>query len=114
MALLLVTGRCLLVRNVFFDLRYGFRTLRLNPSFSAAAALLLALGIGVNTAIFSVVNPVLLRPLPYQDSSRIMQILPVPPAKSFTGLTLFSVSPANYLDWQNQNHSFEEMAAYGG
>src|SRR5438874_6079364 len=114
MALLLVTGRCLLVRNFFFDLRYGFRTLLRNPSFSATAALLLALGIGANTAIFSVVNPVLLRPLPYQDSSRIMQIWHVPPAKSFPGLTLFSVSPANYLDWQNQNHSFEEMAAYGG
>jgi len=109
-----VTGRCLLVRNFLFDLRYGFRTLLRNPSFSITAALLLALGIGANTAIFSVVNPVLLRPLPYQDSSRIMQIWHVPPAKSFPGLRLFSVSPANYLDWQNQNHSFEEMAAYGG
>src|SRR5208282_4180683 len=67
-----------------------------------------------NTAIFSVVNAVLLRPLPYQDSSRIMQIWHVPPAKSFPGLTYFSVSPANYLDWQAQNHSFEDMAAYGG
>jgi len=102
------------VGNFFSDLRYGFRTLLRNPSFSATAALLLALGIGANTAIFSIVNPVLLRPLPYQDSSRIMQIWHVPPAKSFPGLTLFSVSPANYLDWQNQNHSFEEMAAYGG
>src|SRR5437016_12679748 len=114
MALLLVTGRCLLVRNFFFDLRYGFRTLLRNPSFSATAALLLALGIGANTAIFSVVNPVLLRPLAYQDSSRIMQIWHVPPAKSFPGLTLFSVSPATSLAWPNQNHSFAEMAAHGG
>ncbi len=102
------------MRNLFSDLRLGLRILLRNPGFSATAVLLLALGIGANTAIFSVVNAVLLRPLPYQDPSRIMQIWHVPPAKSFPGMTLFSVSPANYLDWQSQNHSFEEMAAYGG
>lgn len=102
------------MRNLFSDLRVGLRVLLRNPGFSATAILLLALGIGANTAIFSVVNAVLLRPLPYQDPSRIMQIWHVPPAKSFPGLTLFSVSPANYLDWQTQNHSFEAMAAYGG
>ena len=100
--------------SVVSDLRHGLRILLRNPGFSATAVLLLALGIGANTAIFSVVNAVLLRPLPYQDSSRIMQIWHVPPAKSFPGLTLFSVSPANYLDWKSQNHSFEAMAAYGG
>jgi putative ABC transport system permease protein len=102
------------MRNLISDLRHGFRTLVRNLGFSATAVLLLALGIGANTAIFSVVDAVLLRPLPYQDSSRIMQIWHVPPAKSFPGMTLFSVSPANYLDWQRQNRSFEEMAAYGG
>jgi putative ABC transport system permease protein len=102
------------MRNLFSDLRLGLRILLRNPGFSATAILLLALGIGANTAIFSVVNAVLLRPLPYQDPSRIMQIWHVPPARSFPGLTLFSVSPANYLDWRSQNHSFEEMAAYGG
>jgi putative ABC transport system permease protein len=102
------------MRNLFSDLRLGLRILLRNPGFSATAVLLLALGIGANTAIFSVVNAVLLRPLPYQDPSRLMQIWHVPPAKSFPGLTLFSVSPANYLDWRSQNHSFEEMAAYGG
>jgi putative ABC transport system permease protein len=112
--LFLVTRECLPIRNLVSDLRSGIRTLVRNPGFSAAAVLLLALGIGTNTAIFSVVDAVLLRPLPYQDSSRIMQIWHVPPAKSFPGMTLFSVSPANYLDWQRQNHSFEEMAAYGG
>src|SRR6266478_3329135 len=101
------------MRNLFSDLRHGLRILLRNPGFAATAVLLLALGIGANTAIFSVVDAVLLRPLPYQDSSRIMQIWHVPPAKSFPGLTLFSVSPANYLDWQSQNHSFEQMAAYG-
>jgi len=102
------------MRNLVSELRHGLRTLVRNPGFSATAVLLLALGIGANTAIFSVVDAVLLRPLPYQDSSRIMQIWHVPPAKSFPGMTLFSVSPANYLDWQRQNHSFEEIAAYGG
>ncbi len=102
------------MRNLFSDLQLGLRILRRNPGFTVTAILLLALGIGANTAIFSVVNAVLLRPLPYQDSSRIMQIWHVPPAKSFPGMTLFSVSPANYLDWRSQNHSFEDMAAYGG
>ena len=102
------------MRNLFEDLRLGFRILLRNPGFSVTAILLLALGIGANTAIFSVVNAVLLRPLPYQDPSRIMQIWHVPPAKSFPGLNYFSVSPANFLDWQRQNTSFEDMAAYGG
>jgi putative ABC transport system permease protein len=101
------------MRNLFSDLRLSFRILSRNPGFSVAAILVLALGIGANTAIFSVVNAVLVRPLPYQDPARIMQIWHVPPAKSFPGMALFSVSPANYLDWQSQNHSFEQMAAYG-
>jgi len=102
------------MRDLAFDLRFGLRVLLRSPGFSVAIVLVLALGIGANTLIFSVVNAVLLRPLPYQDSSRIMQIWHVPPAKSFPGMSLFSVSPANYLDWQSQSHSFEEMAAYGG
>ncbi len=85
------------------DLRYGFRAVRRSPGFALGAILVLALGIGANTAIFSIVNAALLRPLPYEDSSRLMQVWHVPPAKSFPGLTLFSVSPANYLDWQRQN-----------
>ena len=101
------------MRKFVSDLGLGLRILRRNPGFAATAILLLALGIGANTAIFSVVNAVLLRPLPYQDPSRLMQIWHVPPAKSFPGLKYFTVSPANYLDWQSQNHSFEDMAAYG-
>jgi putative ABC transport system permease protein len=101
------------MRNLLADLRYSFRNLRRSPGFTLAAIVVLALGIGANTAIFSIVNAVLLRPLPYPDSSRIMQIWHVPPAKSFPGISLFSISPANYLDWQTQNHSFEAMAAYG-
>jgi putative ABC transport system permease protein len=102
------------MRNFVSDLRLGLRLLLRNPGFAATAILLLALGIGANTAIFSVVNAVLLRPLPYQDPSRLMQVWHVPPAKSFPGMTTFSVSPANFLDWQRQNTSFEDMAAYGG
>jgi predicted permease len=101
------------MRNLVADFRFGLRILLRNPGFTLAAIVVLALGIGANTAIFSIVNAVLLRPLPYQDASRIMQVWHVPPAKSFPGLSLFSVSPANYLDWQDQNRSFEQMAAYG-
>ena len=101
------------MRDLLSDLRFSLRILRRNPGFSAAAAIVLALGIGANTAIFSVVNAVLLRPLPFDDPSRIMQVWHVPPAKSFPGLTMFSVSPANYLDWRSQSSSFEHMAAYG-
>jgi putative ABC transport system permease protein len=101
------------MRNWLADLRFGLRALRRSPGFALGAILVLALGIGANTAIFSIVNAALLRPLPYDDPSRLVQVWHVPPPKSFPGLTLFSVSPANYLDWQQQSNSFESMAAYG-
>jgi len=102
------------MRNWIADLRFGLRVLRRNPGFTLGAILVLALGIGANTAIFSIVNAAMLRPLPYDDASRLMQVWHVPPAKSFPGLTLFSVSPANYLDWKAQSTSFESMSVYGG
>jgi putative ABC transport system permease protein len=101
------------MRNWIADLRHGLRVLRRNPCFTLGAILVLALGIGANTTIFSIVNATMLRPLPYDDASRLMQVWHVPPAKSFPGLTLFSVSPANYLDWKAQSTSFESMSVYG-
>jgi len=94
------------------DLTYGIRTLRARPTFAALAVLMLALGIGANTAIFSVVNAVLLRPLPFKDSDRLVRIWHTPPAKSFPGMDKFSVSAANYIDWKRDNHVFDDMAIY--
>jgi predicted permease len=90
------------LNRLFQDLRFGLRQLARAPGFTAVAVITLALGIGANAAIFSVVNTVLLRPLPYQDDSRLVVILR-------EGRN--PVSPANFLDWQNQNHVFEPMGA---
>jgi predicted permease len=84
------------------DLRYGARTLRRTPGFTTVAVLALALGIGANTAIFSVVNAVLLRPLGYRDPARLLTLL-------HHGRD--PVSPADYVDWREQSGSFEAMGA---
>src|SRR2546422_5502634 len=95
----------------FQDLRYALRVMRLNPGFTAGVVLVLALGIGVNTAICTVVNAVLLQPLPYAAPDRLVRLYEHSPI----GTSPYNVvSPANFLDWQREATSYVEMAAYGG
>ncbi|HKV36335.1 MAG TPA: ABC transporter permease [Pyrinomonadaceae bacterium] len=101
------------IETAWRDVRLGVRTLIHSPIFTAVTVLSLALGIGANTAIFSVVNGLLLRPLSYPESERLVDVWHTPPQQSFPGLDRFSVSPANYLDWKAQSNSFEQIAVYG-
>ena len=91
-----------LLETLLQDVRFGARTLLKNRGFTLVAVLTLAVGIGANTAIFSVVNAVLLRPLPYRDPARLVTVL-------HDGWK--PVAPANFLDWREQGRSFESMAA---
>lgn len=90
------------------DLRYGFRTLLRNPGFCAVAILALALGIGPNTAIFTMVNAVLLKPLPVPEPDRVVMIWGTLLKSGFDQLP---VSAADYLEWQKQARSFDQMSA---
>src|SRR6476659_11060387 len=87
------------------NIRFALRQVMKNPAFSAVAVITLALGIGANTAIFSIVNAVLLRPLPYPNADRIMVL-----NESAGPRQDFSVALPDYFDWQNDNKVFEHLA----
>src|SRR5438034_7162902 len=93
------------------DLKYGFRTLAKNLGFTAVAVLTLALGIGANTAIFSVVSGVLLRKPPVKDCDRVMMVLSINRAQGWDYGLEDPASAPDFLDWRNESHVFEEMAA---
>ncbi|HSO75179.1 MAG TPA: ABC transporter permease [Blastocatellia bacterium] len=95
------------MENIWHDLRYGVRMMFKNPGFTVVAIVTLALGIGANTAIFSVVNAVLLRPLPYEDSNRLVWFWENQPDFRHGNL-----SPADFLDYQAQSRAFEQIASY--
>jgi predicted permease len=108
-----VKEKCQDVRRILFfeelrqDLRFGLRTLRKHPGFTTVAVLALALGIGSNSAIFSVVNAVLLRPLPYPDSERLVMIWKIVFPEGG-----FGVSPGEFVEWRQQNHVFRDLGAF--
>src|SRR5882724_1948930 len=92
------------------DLKFTLRSLRKNPGFTLLAVIVMALGIGANTAVFSVVNTVLLKPLTYRDPDRIVSLGTIP-KNSAPGRGL--VSPPDFDDFHDQNSVFEAMARYG-
>jgi hypothetical protein len=91
------------------DLRFAIRLLLKTPGFTAVAVVTLALGIGANTAIFSVVNTVLLKPLPYKNSEQLMLVWE---EASKYGFPHNTPAPANFIDWRDRNQVFEDMAAF--
>src|SRR5258705_12437406 len=89
-------------------LRYGIRGLLKRPGFTGISVISLALGIGANTAIFSVVNAVLLKPLQLRDPERLVMVWE---DAAFAGFPRNTPAPANYVDWKTQNHSLDDMPA---
>jgi predicted permease len=102
----MVTGRWF--GDLADDVRYGFRVLRKNPGFTAVAVLTFALAIGANTAIFSVVENVLLRPLPYDHPESLVEIW-----NTYPGFDVLGLSPGDYADWHREAKSFSAMGNYG-
>ena len=101
------TRRVNYIENFVQDLRYGWRQLRRNPGFTTVAVAALALGIGANTAVFSLLNTVLLRPLPYRDSERLVWVTQFAPRIDST-----IVPAASFLAWRDKSRSFRDLSAY--
>src|SRR5260370_14152764 len=91
------------------DIRYRRRTMAKVRGFAIVTVVTIAMGIGANTAIFSVIDAVLLKPLPYRDPDRLLMVWEKPPGSERNG-----ISAGNFLDWRNQNHVFEQMSAITG
>src|SRR5881394_248601 len=100
------------IQDLIQDLHYGVRTLRKSPGFTAVAILILALGIGANTAVFSVVNAVLLKPLSYRDPDRIVTLSDFSTTREASTALSKQVSVPDFQDWHDQSSSFEAMAFY--
>src|SRR6266446_3151514 len=98
------------METLFRDVRYGVRSLLKRPAFTAIAVITLALGIGANTAIFSVVNGVLLRPLPYPEPDRLVMVYGIS-LQAAQGKTT-PLCEADFLDWKSQNQVFESLAGF--
>src|SRR5712692_1316534 len=96
---------------ILHDLRYALRTLRKSPGFALVAVVTLALGIGANTAIFSVINNLLFRPPHFQHVDRLVYVLDTNPQKVPADVEV-PPSPGNMLDWRDRAHSFDRMAAW--
>jgi len=98
--------------NLLQDIRYSVRALKRTPAFTAASVIVLALGIGASTSIFTVVNAVLLRPLPYLESDRLVMLWETNPRFKIAGDAL-PVTPGSFMDWREENSSFDQVAAFG-
>ncbi len=100
------------LEDLWQDVRFGLRMLRRNPGFTTVVILTLALGIGANTTVFSVVDAILLRPLPYADPSRLVEVLNSYHSASVANFPRVGLSPGDYADWRRQATLFSDLAAY--
>src|ERR1700724_1177148 len=100
--------------NVLQDVKYGARVLTRSPGFTAVAALSLALGIGANTTIFTLVNPVLLNPLPVEDPSQLVSVFTTDERNQGNGFGFLQTSPKNFMDLRDKNEVFSGVTGHTG